>query len=160
MQESNVADNQQATVTEIEKAWLAGIIDGEGSIRIDYPNGKNASPSPRVVVTNTDKAIIEKVADICKRLDSNPHVQTRNRKESGYRVTKDVLVLGVSKILIVLSAVMPYLTGRKSRQAILLHKFCEGRNKKDVNHLSNSQRMYSKEEISLIYEIKQAKYCD
>jgi len=158
MQESKVADNQQATVLETEKAWLAGIIDGEGCIRIDYPNGKNSSPSPRVAITNTDFAIIEKAADICQRLECNPYIQTRDRRKDNRRIIKDVLVLRVSKILTVLTAVMPYLTGRKHKQALLLHKFCRIRLAKDVNHLSNKDRTYTKEEIDLIYEIKQAKY--
>jgi hypothetical protein len=55
---------------------------------------------------------------------------------------------------------MPYLTGRKRKQAILLHKFCQLREQKIVNKLPNSKRIYGKEEIDLIYEIKQAKYLD
>ena len=34
MQQSDVGDNPQVTVTEAEKGWLAGMIDGEGCIHV------------------------------------------------------------------------------------------------------------------------------
>lgn len=159
MQKSDSGDNQQATITEVEKAWLAGLIDGEGSIRIDYPNGMSHSPSPRIVITNTDFAIIEKAKAICQRMGTNPHISLRKRVNP-YRDVKDILVLGISKLTIILNSTMPYLTGRKLNQAKLLYRFCELRMGKDVNSLPNSQRKYSEEEIGLIWKIKDAKYQD
>src|ERR1035437_9073884 len=68
--------NQQGTlaVTDFEVGWLAGIIDGEGTIAFSvYPlrhNGKilqDVRVKPQIIVTNTDKCLIEKVADIFGR---------------------------------------------------------------------------------------------
>lgn len=159
MQKSDSGDNQQAKATEIEKAWLAGIIDGEGSIRIDYPRvqagQKTGSAQPGVVITNTDWAIIERSVDICQRIGVNPHVSQRH----GTRLeTKDVLVLGMPKIMVLLTAVMPYLTGNKSKQAILLYRFCEQRRQLDVNTLANRDRAYTQEQISIIWQIKQIRH--
>jgi hypothetical protein len=158
MQKSETGDNQQAKVTEIEKSWLAGIIDGEGSIRIDYPRVQAkvaGSAQPGVVITNTDWAIIEKSVDICQRIGVNPHVSKRH----GTRLeTKDVLVLGMPKIMVLLTAVMPYLTGNKSKQAILLYRFCEQRKQLDVNSLANRDRAYTQEQINIIWEIKQIRH--
>ena len=160
MQESETGDNQQAKVTEIEKAWLAGIIDGEGSIRIDYPRvqisgSHNGSAQPGVVITNNDWAIIEKSVDICQKIGVNPHVSKRhgNRNE-----TKDILVLGMPKIMTLLVAVMPYLTGNKSQQALLLYRFCEQRSRLDVNSLSNRDRAYTQEQVNIIWKIKQIRH--
>jgi len=160
MQKSEGGDNQQAKVTEIEKAWLAGIIDGEGSIRIDYPRiqragQRNGSAQPGIVITNNDWAIIERCVDICQRMDVSPHVQRRqgNRNE-----TKDVLILGMPKITKTLIAVMPYLTGQKSKQAILLYRFCEQRSKLDVNSLANRDRAYTQEQVNIIWEIKHIRH--
>jgi len=154
MQQSDSGDNQQAKVTEIEKAWLAGIIDGEGSIRIDYPRTKG-SASPRIIVTNNDWAIIEKVVDICQRIGVNPHVAQRKGRRSS---TKDVQILNMTKLLTILPAIMPYLTGQKNIQAVLLYRFCEQRKQLDVNSLSNGSRAYTKEQINIIYEVQSAKY--
>ena len=156
MQQSDSGVNPQAKVSEIEKAWLAGIIDGEGSIRIDYPR-KEGSCSPRVVVTNNDWAIIEKVADICQRLDCNPHISQRKGKRSW---TKDVLILGMTKILILLPAIMPYLTGKKEKQALIMYRFCSSRKGMDVNSLPNRSRSYSSEEIQMVYEIQSAMHTE
>src|SRR3990167_8672784 len=102
MQKSKGGDNQQAKATEIEKAWLAGIIDGEGSVRIDYPRiqkagQRNGSAQPGIVITNTDWAIIEKSVDICQRIGVSPHVTTR--RPNTHKETKDILILGMPKIM-------------------------------------------------------------
>jgi len=158
MQQSETGDNQQAKVTEIEKAWLAGIIDGEGSVRIDYPrtqaNG-HGSAQPGIVITNNDWAIIEKTVDICQRIGVNPHVSQRAGKRN---TTKDILILGMPKIQKMLVAVLPYLTGQKNKQAILLYRFCEQRMTLDVNALPNRDRVYTQEQINIIWEIKQLRH--
>jgi hypothetical protein len=68
--------NQQGTlaVTDIEIGWLAGVIDGEGTIAFSpYPlryNGKiiqDLRIKPQVIVTNTGKDLVEKVAEIFGR---------------------------------------------------------------------------------------------
>lgn len=159
MQESESGVNPQAKVTlevsETQKAWLAGIIDGEGSIRIDYPRRAGNGAAPRVIITNNDWAIIERVADICKGLTCNPHISQRKGKNIQ---GKDVLILGMQKILRLLPAIIPYLTGQKLKQALLLQKFCEGRAKIDVNSLPNAQRGYSQDDILLIYQIQNLKH--
>ena len=161
MQESKTADNQQAKVTEIEKSWLAGIIDGEGSIRIDYPRIQKAgqrsgSAQPGIVITNNDWAIIEKAVDICQRIGITPHVSRRNGNRNK---TKDILILGMPKIMKILVAVMPYLTGQKSKQAIVLYRFCEQRvSLGDVNSLANRDRAYTQGQINMIWEIKNIRH--
>ncbi len=154
MQKSESGDYQQATVTEIEKAWLAGIIDGEGSIRIDYPRDKG-SASPRIVITNTDWGIIEKAVDICQRLGVNPHVTLR---KSRITECKDILILNMGKLLMFIPHVMPYLTGQKSKQAIMLYEFCQQRKGLNSNSVANGKRAYTKEQMNLIYDIKNAKH--
>jgi len=154
MQQSESGVNPQAKVTEIEKAWLAGIIDGEGSLRIDYPREKG-SASPRIIITNNDWALIEKVVDICQRIGVTPHVAQRKGRRS---FTKDVQILNMTKLLTILPAVMPYLTGQKEKQAIILFNFCKQRKELVVNSLSNGDRTYTKEQINMIYEIQNAKH--
>jgi len=156
MQKSEVADNQQATVSEIEKAWLAGLIDGEGSITCSYPNGRNNSPSPRLTITNTDFELIEKAVSICQRIGGNPHVHEKPRSNPKHSKAKDILILGHAKLLNILPAVLPYMTGRKGKAALYLYRFCESRYAKgNINKLTNADRLYSEEEINFIFKIKQ-----
>ncbi|GGJ45308.1 LAGLIDADG family homing endonuclease [Deinococcus roseus] len=49
------------SLTEIEIAWLAGLLEGEGSFMEAPPSSPN---SPRLVVSMTDLDVIEKVASL------------------------------------------------------------------------------------------------
>lgn len=45
-------------LTEIEKAYIAGILDGEGSIMLTTLH-KNQTPSPVVAIASTDKELLD-----------------------------------------------------------------------------------------------------
>jgi len=153
MQKSNSAVNQQETVSEVEKGWLAGIIDGEGCIHIDLdPKGGS---HPYLTITNSNKLIIEKVVSIWHRLGVGCRVQTR----ANYRKNpvQDVQVIGFKRLQPALIAIMPYLIG-KANEALLLYRFVESRLLKADNHLTNAERAFSIEEMNLIYALKEYKH--
>ena len=58
-------------VENVEIAWLAGIIDGEGCIYGHWQNRRNASGGNvciEIRVQATSMAMISKVAEICQKL--------------------------------------------------------------------------------------------
>jgi len=151
MRQSASADNQQATVSETEKGWLAGIIDGEGCIHIDInPRG---GAHPYLTVTNSNEIIIEKVLDIWHRLGIGARVQTRHKDRNP---VKDVQVIGFKRLKPALVAIMPYLVG-KTDEALLLYRFVESRLSLDSNHLPNGERGYSSEELEIVKVLKEQK---
>lgn len=156
MQQSNSAGNQQATVSEAEKGWLAGLIDGEGCIHIDLD--KNGA-HPYLTVTNTNFAITDKVWNIWQRLGIGARVQTRRQNHKSWSPVRDVQVIGYNRLKPALIAIMPYLVG-KSDEALLLYRFIESRLARYGGHwrkIPNGQRNYSQEESDLIQAIKDKK---
>ena len=64
-------DNQQGTPSEAEIAWLAGIIEGEGSVMLSCfirKEGGHPKIGTEIKIYNTDAGIIAKAVDIFERL--------------------------------------------------------------------------------------------
>jgi len=152
MQKSDSADNQQAIVTEAEKGWLAGLIDGEGCIHIDIdPRG---GAHPYLTITNTNFAITEKAVDIWHRLGVGCRVQTR-RNNHRWNPVKDVQVIGFKRLKPALIAIMPYLVG-KADEALLLYRFVESRLSRP-HRLRNGLNGYSPQEMQIVRALKDKK---
>jgi hypothetical protein len=49
---------------EYDKGWLVGIIDGEGSIRLNPRGSKGGWRRPNVSVVSTDQSIVERCREI------------------------------------------------------------------------------------------------
>ena len=124
-------DNQQVTREEI--GWLAGIIDGEGYLGLQFykdkrkKHGYHMGISPSLHISNTDEKIILKSRDIMRKLDVNPYVRVQKAnksiKKDNYRLQIHRMVK-VEKILMVM---LPYLTGTKQDRAKLVLEFIGNR---------------------------------
>lgn len=108
--------------------YLAAIIDGEGSITLERTGNRRLSGvtgvSPRIIVTNTNEAIVQHVVNIFKRIGISPHI--KSQAAGKYRRTKAcywVTTQGITKAAKVLEAIKPYLVG-KLAQAELVLEFC------------------------------------
>ena len=130
--------NQQGTPSETELAWLAGFIEGEGSLSLSAWNrfDEHASKYPKISVTikvyNTDARLIQRCREIIRKLDIEPHLKERDQKPmlkagGGTYVSRDpMLTLTVSKFscaLTLLEAIRPYLYGDKSTRADLMIEY-------------------------------------
>lgn len=113
---------------EVDKAWLAGIIDGEGTIeaalRKSY-NPKVTNPDARrieimMTIVNTDSRIIEKATEILKDNDIKPIVYwlKRSKKNMKCRDLGVVRVTGFTKLTKTLTMVLPYLVSYKKEQSL------------------------------------------
>jgi len=97
--------------SEVEWAYLAGLIDGEGSIRIE----KGSSPhhhsptTPTVALTNTSSKMIDWVV-----LKFGGHLYRKTN-----RTCWDVYWLGKS-VIPILEGVLPYLTAKKDQAEVVL----------------------------------------
>ena len=121
-------DNQQATPTEPEIAWLAGIIEGEGTLMMSlwHHNGQERAPKVglQVKLYNSDAGIIRKAASILERLAVGYHLKERDMppmsKPGGighYAPTAPMLTMTVSKldaVYKIVTAIRPWLFGEAS----------------------------------------------
>ena len=118
-------------------AWLAGLIEGEGTISLSRSNKiVNGRPShPYIVCTfqvvNTNMVLLEKASDIFESICGfRGHLTVTNHADNcktGYRVTIDAQ----KKLLVILPKIIPYLVSKRE-QAELVLAFCKRRNQRFV----------------------------
>ena len=103
---------QAGTATEAEIGWLAGFIDGEGTLQLSlarHKPHKAAYLRPNVVVVNNSREAAEKV----QRLMGG-HMSEHRPGTWAVRVT------GIARVGKLLDALMPHLTVKRRRAELLL----------------------------------------
>jgi len=115
-----VKRESKSEMKETEKAYIAGIIDGEGSITLTRQH-KNRHPSPMVSIPSTDLYLLEWIKKVvqCGRI-----IKKKNYKPQLHR---DSFVLNITydKALELLKEVEPYLITRqkKARAKLLISEY-------------------------------------
>jgi hypothetical protein len=152
-------DNPQQTLTDAEKGWLAGILDGEGSILLFLgvkKGGKLNNVSPQVTVGNTEKEMIEQYASLLKKIPAGVHVSSRVPKCGGIKSTmtpkraekyKRLYVassVGFSRVKSVLKVVTPYLVTSKKKKAELILEYINYRFSQGVTTNAKTGAKYCK----------------
>lgn len=115
----------QHTQDELNLAYLAGLIDGEGTITLERSGIRRLNGvmglSPVVLVANTDLAIVEFVTNQFRRMGANPHIKTQAK---GYAKRQKqcywVKVHSLTKAKKVLEPVIPYLIGKRAQAQLIL----------------------------------------
>lgn len=117
-----------ALLSETDKAWLAGFIDGEGYIGIVRSRKKITGQSsdtllyhPWVIVTSTDVKVLEDIQLV---------VSTQKRaslsRTAGHKAAYQIKITKFNDVVLLLEAVLPYLR-LKHKQAKILVEFCKYR---------------------------------
>lgn len=165
-------DNQQATPSEAEIAWLAGIIEGEGSLGLNASKRKDRSSVKIHVVVriyNTDAGIISKCVEILKGLNVGHYIQERNLgptlKINGkdYKARDPILEIQVKKFqdaYILLQKIRPWMFGDKHLRASLMLQFLERRLERINKFQGNTRIPYNKGDLAPVkkfYELTQVK---
>lgn len=143
-------------------AWLAGIIDGEGTISLTISNradrfrSQTIRTSPKVVIGNTDAGIIEGCVEALRVIGVG-HYQRHERRPGGLvagtmvKKFKPVTMIEISGFLRVrklLHATREWLRGEKAQRAKLLLKFIEARIGRAEATRSAQNLSYSKEDVA------------
>lgn len=108
--------------SERELGYLAAMIDGEGTITLERTGKRRICGvmglAPKIIVANTNPAIVTYVMDIFKRLGVNPHVKSSivGRNKQCFWVT----VQGLAKTKRILQYVEPYLVGKVAQAKLML----------------------------------------
>lgn len=155
--------NQQ----ERSLAWLAGIIDGEGSISFQVytlPDGR-VRITPFVAIVNSDKGILKESLRVLTMLTdeggtSGPRLcgmmkggpkSFVSRKEC-----RAIRVDGTS-VLCILRAISPYLMSTKRKNAEVVIKYLAGREKRLLKRDKTGRierQGYTRSEIALVSSIR------
>ncbi len=121
-------------ITEIERAWLAGIIDGEGSISLFSNQEKSGSIKIKPVINfvNTDLGIVNEALSILHKAGCKPYIVNRRQstKNSRHRDVVEVKASSVPEVKKFLELVAPYLKGEKKHKAEILLRYVSRREEK------------------------------
>lgn len=139
--------NQQERPSEAELGWLAGIVDGEGSISL-VCNSTHRSIYPILSITSVNREIVDKCEKIIKKIDvkySIGHAVPPKGKE--WTPHSYIRILTSRRMKIIIECLQPYLTAKQPHCKIIL-EFCNSRIYLPYGH------PYTERELQLFYEIR------
>ena len=106
------------STTETQKAYLAGLIDGEGSVTLSRTH-KNEMPSPQLTITNTNLSLLEWV----RRVSGCGKIIHRSRRRPNHKLVYMWCVGKTDKCLDALQTVWPYLRIKRRQARLLLTRY-------------------------------------
>ncbi len=111
--------NQQGKALDLDLAWLAGFIDGEGSILLRRHGGTRARELdidlyyPGITICNTHEPTLEAVVDILKR-HQLPYFVSRRKALKGSD-SWAIEIRGMRRCRVWLTVLMPYLRTKRDQ---------------------------------------------
>ena len=135
-------------MVETDRAWLAGIIDGEGSLALFTNKVKDGSTKIKPVLNfvNTDMAIINKALSILEEAECTPYIVKRVHKNTKHKDCVEVKATSTIQIEKWLLLVLPYLFGNKRAKAEILLRFVKRRMSRRAELKRNDLATYTEED--------------
>ena len=111
------------TVRDVDLAWLAGIIDGEGCFSIYFNNRKDASNpsiSANLTITNSNRLLLNRCKEILDALGIKYfYHDPKNGHQLGRKVMR-VRVKNYSSLRRLIELTLPFLVGKADQAKIIL----------------------------------------
>lgn len=149
--------NQQGK-TNVELAWLAGFIDGEGSFMVCKLAGKRLKRlaedkkavyfNPAFKIAGTCYETLPQIVEILERLELPFHISNRTAIKANHKDSWMIEVRGFKRCKLWCAILIPYLKTKKVEAEAML-KFCESRTKGYVKG-QNNERPLSPEDLQCI----------
>lgn len=151
-QNSLQEDNQQESSEVKDLSWLAGIIDGEGTITIRYKNRRNANPilQPVFTVVNTNMKIMDEIERILRKLEL-PFWISNSKQTKNWKARKIVEISGIKRLSKFLPIIEKYLIG-KQEECRLVREWCDKRLLLYGKH--GTHEYYSRQDFETLVKIK------
>lgn len=152
-------DNEQETAVAV--GYLAGMLDGEGSVVMsvcERSQGRvrQLRVTPKVVLTNTDLGIIERCVQCLKLIGVTQHVRHQSaRNGKMFKGAKDVHyieIFGNNRVHGLLSKIGNLLGGEKKQRASILMRFIERRVQRANDFGMANNMRYDKEDLDNILD--------
>lgn len=120
--------NQQGVATEVELAWLAGMLNGDGCFSLTFRNrGGAVKCDVSVTLTQCDPCLIEKTSSILAKYGINPSIVEYAPSGAGINVKYNLRLTRMAHIRTVLGAVVGYMAGTKAALAALMLRYIDHR---------------------------------
>jgi len=110
-------------VRDVDLAWLAGIIDGEGCFTIYSVTRKDAvqpSPSANLTITNSNRNLLERCKEILDDLDIKYlYHDPKNGHQKGRKVMR-IRVKNYSSLRRMIELLLPFFVGKADQANVML----------------------------------------
>lgn len=142
-------------VTESRLGWLAGILDGEGSVimaKVKRAWGYNYSP--RIAITNTDEEIVREVEAILNALGIRYYYSNRASGGLGTKPIVDIILTRLQDLADLIKLLAPHTVGIKKQRMLIMLQFLLSRITKKHLNGKNSMNKLTESEIALAESIR------
>ena len=136
---------------DIKLAWLAGILEGEGSLALNKAGNKRKHFVFSISITNTDLMILNECVSILKNIGVETHLHKRKVYFENRKIGYNLNINGIDNLIKMINAIMPYLIGQKKSQANLMLEFLIRRKTIMDNNIGNSARRIAYDEVDYSY---------
>jgi len=130
-QGNNMSDEtmgNQQEVSEIELAWLAGMLNGDGCFSLTFRsrNGK-LKCDMSLTITQCDPGVIDKADELFNKIGITPGISEYAASGAGVRTKWNLRISKMAHIHRVIEAIIPYMIGEKAAQANLMKRYLDRR---------------------------------
>lgn len=126
---NNFTSTAYGRVQDIEWAWLAGMLNGDGCFSLQLrKREKRWKCDVSINLTQCDPCIIEKTSDILDRgLGCNPYIHEYKPSGAGINTKYNLRITKMSIMSALIDKIMPYMCGAKQAKAKLMQKYLKNR---------------------------------
>jgi hypothetical protein len=148
---------------EAKLAWLAGIIDGEGSVTVQVirRNGSETAIrcTPFVAIVNTDRGVINGCAEVLREVGINFDVYERENYNNALSVKKiwTLRINAGKRLKVLLPFLLPHLRSVKRDYAEKILEFIRLRETHLFQHDARGhirRREYTRAELELVASVR------
>ncbi len=137
---------------EWARGWLAGLIDGEGTLTVKRRRRVDGSVKyePIIVINNTSRELLAKIREVCGCGTIVKHSERYTLMHPNWNVVWRLEIKGSFNVVTILKQIYPFLIAKK-RHAEILMKICE----KLIEAYNTKQRVDSTSIEKLVSELKE-----
>jgi intein/homing endonuclease len=134
----------------IQLAWLAGIIEGEGCFSL-VTAGRYNFFQIAITITNTDLLLLNECINILSSIGINARLTYRSKKIINRKPRYDVVLNGFENMKKFIDIILPFMKSSKKAQAELMGNFLERRIKLMHIHSGKSHRRIKYDDVDMSY---------
>lgn len=139
------------TVRDIDLAWLAGIIDGEGCFTI-FTNSRNDAVNPSIsanlTITNSNYLLLNRCKEIFDALEIKYFYHD---PKNGYQLGRKVMRIRIknySSLQRLIELMIPYLVGKTEQAKIILEFVSLAGQRGKLNYMERAKMMGKIKELN------------
>ena len=107
-------------VTNAEIGWLAGIMDGEGSIGVKCSHRESGTFSPVVSICNTNQRLIDKIRLIFEKLGIKCNIQNKKVYSDNHSLAVNIYVCDRTSVIKLCQSIEQYCTSKKTQLNLVI----------------------------------------